>query len=217
MSRARHRRPRAPRGSGERLRGEILAAATRLLGATGDEDAVSIRGVADAVGVTPPAIYLHFADKDDLIYAVCSQVFEMFDAVLEATDTTTDDPVEALRARGRAYMRFGLEHPEHYRVLFMSKRSRSAKHADALAPGMVAFQHLVDAVQRAMDAGGIAPSDAVLVATGIWTNMHGVTSLLISMPDFPWPEPDVLVDHVCATVLRGLGDPSGTAIPVRGD
>jgi hypothetical protein len=68
-----------------------------------------------------------------------------------------------------------------------------------------------------MDAGGIAPSDAVLVATGIWTNMHGVTSLLISMPDFPWPEPDVLVDHVCATVLRGLGDPSGTEIPVGGD
>jgi AcrR family transcriptional regulator len=215
MNRARDRRPRAPRGSGERLRGEILAAATRLLGATGDEDEVSIRGVADAVGVTPPAIYLHFADKDDLIYAVCSQVFEMFDEALEATDRPTDDPVEALRARGRAYVRFGLDHPEHYRVLFMSKRSRSAKHAQALAPGMVAFQHLTEAVQRAMDAGGIARGDAVLVATGIWTSLHGVTSLLISMPDFPWPDRDVLVDHVCATVLRGLRDPSGTSIPVR--
>lgn len=207
MNRARARRPRAPRGSGDRLRGEILAAATRLFGAAGDEDAVSIRGVADAVGVTPPAIYLHFADKDDLIYAVCSQVFEMFDAALEAVDATTDDPVEALRDRGRAYVRFGLEHPEHYRVLFMSKRTRSAKHADALAPGMVAFQHVVDAVQRAMDAGGIDPGDAVLTATGIWTSLHGVTSLLISMPDFPWPDARLLVDHVCATLLRGLGGP----------
>jgi AcrR family transcriptional regulator len=216
VNRARARRPRAPRGSGERLQGEILAAATRLLGATGDEDAVSIRAVADAVGVTPPAIYLHFADKDALIYAVCAQVFDMLDAVLEAADATTDDPVEALRGRGRAYVRFGLEHPEHYRVLFMSKRSRSAKHADALAPGMVAFQHLVDAVQRAMDAGGIAPGHANLVATGIWTTLHGVTSLLISMPDFPWPDVGVLVDHVCTTVLRGLDAPAtGTGIPDR--
>jgi AcrR family transcriptional regulator len=214
MTRTHAARPRAPRGSGERLRGEILAAATLLLGATGDEDAVSIRGVADAVGVTPPAIYLHFADKDDLIYAVCSQVFEMFDAVLQAVDATTDDPVEALRERGRAYVRFGLEHPEHYRVLFMSKRSRSAKHADALAPGMVAFQHLVDAVQRAMDWRGIADGDATLTATGMWTSMHGVTSLLISMPDFPWPDATRLVDHVCSTVVRGLGGTAtGRVIP----
>jgi AcrR family transcriptional regulator len=210
MNRARARRPRAPRGAGEQLRGEILAAATLLFGATGDEDAVSIRGIADAVGVTPPAIYLHFTDKDDLIYAVCSQVFEMFDAALEAADATTEDPVEALRERGRAYVRFGLEHPEHYRVLFMSKRSRSAKHADALAPGMVAFRHVVEAVQRAMDSGGIASGDAVLTATGIWTSMHGITSLLISMPDFPWPDPRVLVDHVCTTLLCGLGAASGT-------
>jgi AcrR family transcriptional regulator len=207
MNRARARRPRAPRGAGDQLRGEILAAATRLMGATGDEDAVSIRGVADAVGVTPPAIYLHFADKDALIYAVCAQVFEMFDTALEAIDATTADPVEALRGRGRAYVSFGLEHPEQYRVLFMSKRTRSAKHADALAPGMVAFQHVVDAVQRAMDAGGIAAGDAVLTATGLWTSLHGVTSLLISMPDFPWPEPDVLVEHVCVTLVRGLEGP----------
>ena len=65
------RRARARRGEGPRLREEILAAATRLLAETGDEEAVSIRAVAEAVGVTPPSIYLHFADKTELIFAVC--------------------------------------------------------------------------------------------------------------------------------------------------
>jgi len=65
------RRRRAPRGQGRKLREEILAAAERLLRETGDQEAVSIRAVADAVGVTPPSIYLHFADKTDLIFAIC--------------------------------------------------------------------------------------------------------------------------------------------------
>ena len=60
------RRRRAPRGSGEQLREEILDATTELLLETGHAKAVSIRSVAQRVGVTPPSIYLHFADKDAL-------------------------------------------------------------------------------------------------------------------------------------------------------
>jgi AcrR family transcriptional regulator len=65
---AANRRPRLPRGEGRRLRGEIMAAAERLLIDTGSQEAVSIRAVADAVGVTPPSIYRHFADKSELIF-----------------------------------------------------------------------------------------------------------------------------------------------------
>jgi len=67
------RRRRAPRGSGDQLRDEILGAATDLLLETGDEKAVSIRSVSQRVGVTSPSIYLHFADKDALLDAVCAR------------------------------------------------------------------------------------------------------------------------------------------------
>ena len=76
-------RSRSRRGEGEPLRDEILAAAERLIVETGNEDAVSIRAIADAVGVTPPSIYLHFPDKDPLILAVCERHFETFDALIE--------------------------------------------------------------------------------------------------------------------------------------
>jgi AcrR family transcriptional regulator len=61
-------RRRARKGEGELLREEILDAAEALLIEKGHPDAVSIRAVAARVGVSPPAIYLHFADKDELFY-----------------------------------------------------------------------------------------------------------------------------------------------------
>src|SRR4029450_1591391 len=80
---ATRRRRRAPRGSGEQLRDEILDATTELLLETGHAKAVSIRSVAQRVGVTPPSIYLHFADKDALLDAVCARYFEKLDEEMQ--------------------------------------------------------------------------------------------------------------------------------------
>jgi AcrR family transcriptional regulator len=199
-------RPRSRRGEGETLRADLLAATERLMIETGRADAVSIRAIADAVGVTPPSIYLHFPDKESLILAVCERHFEVFDSVIEDAGRSTDDPVESLRRRCRAYVRFGLENPEPYRILFMT-RTESAQQRDVVVgAGARAFQHLIDAVQRCIDAGAFRPVDPVLAATGIWTAVHGVTSLLISMPGFRWPEVEVLVDHVTDIQIRGLSE-----------
>ena len=79
---------------------------------TGDADAVSIRAIADAVGVTPPSIYLHFPDKDALIVAVCERHFEV--VRLDASRRRAPSPTTRSRASGAAgaaYVRFGLEQP----------------------------------------------------------------------------------------------------------
>ena len=199
------RRARARRGEGELLRAEILAAAERLLIKTGDEGAVSIRAIADAAGVTPPSIYLHFADKTELLAAVCEARFQDFDRFLEEAAAGIDDPLEAIRARGRAYVRFGLENPEHYRILFMTRPAGERPQRDVEhLPGLTAFSRLVDDVARAMDAGLLVAGDPFLVATGLWTAVHGVTSLLIARPDFPWPDLDRLLCHVLEAAVRGL-------------
>ncbi len=203
-------RARARRGEGAKLRDAILDATERLLVQAGDPDDVSIRAIADAVQVTPPSIYLHFADKDALIVAVCARAFAAFDATIE--DATTADPVESLRRRARAYVHFGLENPAQYRILFMSPGvGDGAVGEDGVQPGARAFNHLVEAVQRALDAGAVrADLDAYLIATGLWTSVHGITSLLIARPGFRWPDTETLIDHVCRTALRGLAaDPEG--------
>ena len=205
MSSPSTRRPRARRGEGELLRAEILAAAERLLIQTGDEGAVSIRAIADAAGVTPPSIYLHFADKTELFNAVCEGRFADFDRYLEEAAAGVADPLEALWARGRAYVRFGLDNPEHYRILFMTRRvaDPSPGNLDNL-PGLTAFSHLVEDVARGIDSGALAPGDPFLVATGLWSAVHGITSLVIARPDFPWPDLDRLLAHVLDVQSRGL-------------
>ena len=208
-------RPRARKGEGDRLREEILRATEQLLIKTGDQEAVSIRAIAQAVGVTPPSIYLHFSDKTELIFAVCTRHFQALDAAIEDAAAGASDPLDELRARGRAYVRFGLDHPEQYRILFMSKPSAKpvAWSAEQMADN-AAFLHHLDAVQRAVDAGGLGEAvDVSLVAIGLWATVHGIVSLLIAQPDFPWPDVDDLVDHMLSTQARGLG--SGVGEPLR--
>ena len=204
------RRPRARRGEGDRLRAEILAAAGRLLAERGDENAVSIRMIADAVGVTPPSIYLHFPDKDSLIDAVCEDRFRLFDEALEASCDGVADPLEALRARGHAYVRFALDNPEHYRVIFMTKHDREMTLDELVAPGedaragARAFAHLVAAVVRAVSAGAIVSPSPVMTAIHLWSGFHGLVSLLISEPGFPWPPVEALVDFLLDAQEQGL-------------
>jgi AcrR family transcriptional regulator len=207
-SRPAKQRPRSRRGEGDTLRADLLAATERLMIETGSAEAVSIRAIADAVGVTPPSIYLHFPDKDSLILAVCERHFEAFDAVIEEAGRSTDDPVESLRRRGGAYVRFGLENPEPYRILFMTRNESAQQREIVVGAGARAFQHLVEAVQRCIDAGAFRPVDPVLAATGVWAAVHGVTSLLISLPGFPWPDTETLVDHVCTVQNFGLSEPA---------
>ena len=199
------RRQRARRGEGDRLHDEILAAAERLLIDTGDENAVSIRSVSEAVGVTAPSIYLHFADKNELLFAISEKHYAVFDAYVESAVSDAADPLHELQLRGRAYVRFGLEHPEQYRILFMRRPS-------ATPPGFqterlmrtAAFDHHQAAVQRAIDAG-LIEGDANLVAIALWAAVHGITSLLLAKPDFPWPpDRDAMIDYICQVQMFGV-------------
>ena len=197
------RRTRARRGEGDRLREEILDAAGRLLVEHGSVDAVSIRAVAVAAGVTPPSIYLHFPDKEALMAAVCAARFEAFGSYVDAAGSGSDDPVESLLLRGRAYVRFGVGNPEHYRILFMT-RGEYALDPPGHEAAATAFRHLVEAVERCMAAGAFATADPVRVAIQLWATLHGLTSLLVSKAGFPWPPVDELVEATMRTQIAGL-------------
>ncbi len=191
-------RHRARRGEGERLRGEILTAAQALLLETADTSAVSIRAIADRVGVTPPSIYRHFPDKDALMLAVCGVVFDQLDEAMEKSAAGAAGPLEELRLKAQAYVSFGLAHPEHYRLIFMIKHSQEKPgglDAEAM-PGAAAFQHLQDTVHRAFERREpqVEAPDEYAATCALWTAVHGITALRISLPEFPWPPLDQQLD-----------------------
>lgn len=218
-------RPRAARGQGDALREEILVAAERLLVETASEDAVSIRAVAEAVGVTPPSIYRHFPDKAHLLFEVCARSFERFSMALGEA-TSGKDPVEDFRRLAHAYVAFGLEHPEHYRIMFMN---RSENTPPDFALRMLAddsgFRRALDAMEAAdadglvnPDMAGAAPLELALL---LWASVHGLTSLLIARPEAPWPEVEQAVDRLIDVTTRGVfggprAGPRARATPARG-
>ena len=198
------KRPRAKRGEGDKLRAQIMQAANDLLIETGDQEAVSIRAVADRVGVTPPSIYMHFADKNDLLFAVCEGHFNALDRAVQEAAAGIDDPLLSLHRRGRAYIQFGLDNPEQYRILFMSKPAAAPDgFQEERLKGSSAFNHLVEAVEEAVSAG-LLQGDATMISICLWVSVHGITSLLLSHPNFPWPDVDETIDAVLDAAVRSL-------------
>lgn len=199
-------RPRARRGEGGALRDEILAAARDLLAETGSEEAVSVRAVADRVGVSTPAIYLHFADKDALLAEVCNQVFEALDAAMEAAAAGAGDPMDSLRQRGLAYVHFAVANPEHYRLVMMRRPvdGESIGPSDAmLAEG--AFAHLLAAIGRCQEAGLIrADEEPFGLGLVLWAAAHGIASLLIAKPGLPWQHAEDVISRTIDSIGCGL-------------
>jgi AcrR family transcriptional regulator len=201
------RRARAPRGSGDRLRDEIVQAATELLLETGHARSVSIRSVAQRVGVTPPSIYLHFADKDALMDAVCARYFEKLDLEMQRVAAEHPSPVEVLRAQGLAYVRFATETPEVYRLATMGEW-RSGSDVDMTLDGS-AFKHMRATVQKLMDDGIYLPDDPTTAALEFWSAAHGVAAMSIAKPHLPFGDAEAFADRVLGWVFCGravIGD-----------
>ncbi|MBN2622830.1 MAG: TetR/AcrR family transcriptional regulator [Acidimicrobiales bacterium] len=201
------RRPRLRRGEGRQLRDEILATAERMLLDTGSQDAVSIRAVADAVGVTPPSIYRHFDDKAALIFDVCARHFAALEDHLRRACAGIDDPVDRLTALGTAYIGFGIANPEPYRIMFMTRPDSAPEgYQGRELADSASFALLLDCVQQCIDAGRFRPhlTDAFRLSLGFWARVHGLTSLRVSKPDIAWPDDAGFIEDYAETCLRGV-------------
>jgi AcrR family transcriptional regulator len=192
-------RERNRRGEGPRLRADILAAASQILAETGSEEAVTLRAVARGVGISAPSIYAHFADRAAIVDAVVEQAFVDFRAALARGADAITDPVERLRAGCAAYLDFAANDRNRYRLLFERRdlipdRTVSQTQSDS-------FGFLVEAVQRCIDAGRSASTDATGDACAIWTALHGYAVLHTGLPGFPWPPEAEMLDRI----VYGLG------------
>jgi AcrR family transcriptional regulator len=199
------RRSRSRRGEGDRLRAEILAAAERLFIETNDQSTVSIRAIAAAVGVTPPSIYLHFADRNELIFAVCERHALQLELAMATAADGVADPLERLRLRGRAYLDYGLANPEHYRILMMSRPDGTPdRFVDERLVDTAGLAPVVEDLRCAIAQGLIEDQDPLAAAELCWMFIHGAVSLLISKPDFPWAPVEEIYERVYRTVRAGL-------------
>ena len=201
------RRQRNPRGQGERLRDDIIDAASRLL-----EDPagppLSLRAVAREVGVAATSVYLHFDDIESLVRAVASRRFTDLIRAQDAARADLDDPCDRLRAACLMYCEFGLAHPGHYQVTFTNPLPVGGDVPWEQMPGQKAWEHFVEGVAPCI---GRAPDDpeAARTALLLWQQLHGTVSLRISRPRFPWPPLAETVTDAVSRLTAPAATPTG--------
>jgi AcrR family transcriptional regulator len=166
----------------ESLRRTILRAAGELFLEHGYEG-FSMRRVAERIGYSATTIYRYYEDKDDLLLAVVHEGFAEFAGRLAAAAESATSPLKRLEALGQAYIRFGLESPVYYQMMFMQRadllfESRKEK----TQPMIASFDALQHAVSEAMDAGILKRGDVGVYSHVIWSLVHGITSLALANP-----------------------------------
>lgn len=197
-------RSRARKGEGDQLRNEILSAAEELLAVEGSVDAVSVRVIADRVGVTSPAIYMHWDHKEDIFTELCSARFAEFSSQVMSGLSGEGPALARLAQVARAYMAFAEEHPEQYRVLFMQPVASPPEGAPPTA-GAMAFQMVVGVLEAAIADGEMRELDPVATAAALFAAIHGAASLVVDRhEDIPVPDPADLVEAVLDVSFHGI-------------
>jgi AcrR family transcriptional regulator len=193
-------RQRNPRGQGALLRDSIVRGAAEVLEETCNEDAVSLRAVARRIGISAPAIYGHFADREEILAAVVADAFvDLYEAVSSAAARHAD-PVARLREAAAAYLAFADERPGRFRLLFGRSRVHTAgiPRAESVRDmvGAEAFGTLIEGIEGCVAAGRCASTDPEGDATQLWIGLHGYATLRTSVPYFPWPPQDQVLNDL---------------------
>jgi AcrR family transcriptional regulator len=197
-------RQRNPRGQGERLRDDIIEAASRLI-ADPAAPPLTLRAVAREAGVAATSVYLHFDDIQSLILAVAERRFGELVRLQDDARNQPTDPCQRMRAGCLAYCEFGLAYQGNYQVMFTNPLPMPDDMAPEQFPGFAAFRQLIDGVA---DCIGAEPADprAFFTAQLIWQQLHGIVSLRISRPRFPWPPLAEMVTAAVDRLLAGAMD-----------
>jgi AcrR family transcriptional regulator len=174
-------------------------------------EGLTLREIGARLGVSRTALYRHFADKHALLAAVATEGFRLLRQQLVAAWKHGDGQAAASKAMGVAYIRFAVENPSHYRVMFSRFVDPEPKEPQLAAEAGGAFQALVDAIAALQHEKHARSDDAVLVARFVWSVVHGVAMLAI---DGQIPEPGG-VDELTRYALRALGPVIGATADNR--
>lgn len=184
----------------EVLRRAILDAAREAFVRDGYES-VSMRQLAERVGCSHGNLYLHFKDKEALFDCLVEESFDRLgDGMRRLSESASGrDPVELVRKMGRAYVAFGVANPSVYEFAFLLRRP-----GQSAGKPHVAYKRLRSLVQRCLDDKRFRRVDVDTASQALWSAVHGITSLLILRPAFPWADRDKLIGQVVDAAVDGL-------------
>jgi AcrR family transcriptional regulator len=169
---------------------------------------VSIRAVTREAGAAPQSFYLQFASLDEFLYAVYAAGYERLRQAMAHAASQARDPQARLVAVCTAYCQFAQAQPGRYRALTEVRgQPHHPEWDERVLPGAPAFAVLRDTVAQAVAAAG-SSADPFLAASTLWAALHGLVTLRVSRPAFPWPP---LADMIATIAGQTLHTPAAAA------
>lgn len=161
------------------LRNALITAGVAMLAEEGVE-ALSLRALARRAGVSHNAPYQHFADKDALLAAIAEQGFGLLVEAIDDSQAGADPGTirDRLVAVGQGYLRFAIEHPHHFRLMFGPRAH--AGYPSLSSAARAAFDRLAQIVAEGQRQGTLRGDDPREAAMVIWLAVHGLSALLIA-------------------------------------
>ncbi|MCW4463572.1 TetR/AcrR family transcriptional regulator [Sphingomonas sp. BT-65] len=159
----------------ETTRDTILAAAAELLDQSGPEG-VTLRGVAQIAGLSHNAPYKHFRDKEALLAGVAARELRVRTAAMAGTIAASSDPLTALRELAYDHIRWGLQYPNRFRLIFGRWERHDEDLADAASETLRLF---IEAIALVRSAGKIRPGDNERTAALLMSLIHGAMEMAL--------------------------------------
>jgi AcrR family transcriptional regulator len=199
------RSQRKAKGSGHLRRAEIIEAASRIFLECGYEGA-TIRKIADAVGVSSTALYMHFSDKSEILVEICETAFAQLIALNTEISAEDMEPVARVRRMLEVYLDFAFTHPNAYQLVFCFTGAALTPEREAAlsALGRRCYDLFLGAVQRIGDAGLLKSADVDAAAQTSWAGTHGLATLLLTRPTFEWADRETLAPMMLDALFTGL-------------
>lgn len=186
-------------------RSAIIDAAREMI-VTGGLEALSLRRLARQLGVTAPALYGHVRSKQDLLDAIAEAEIEHLAA--RFTEVGDADPIDRIRAHGRAYITYARENPELFQVILLAPPALpdSGLPEESVAPSTTnAFATAAGAIGDAIAAGSLTDGDPQMIALMLWSGAHGVATVLQLGLDLPPELEDAMIAEMTDRLLAGYG------------
>jgi AcrR family transcriptional regulator len=196
---------RKAKGDGYLRRAEILRVAERIFLTEGYERA-TIRKIAEEVGVSSTALYMHFRDKDQILLEICIAAMEQLLAANSEISSQPIDAVTRVRLMLEAYVRFALDNPNAYRLVFCSSPLVASvqNQRATMEIGTQCFERFSGVIREIAGEGRLRIGDIETAHQVLWAACHGMISLMITKPDFPWARPEEFTRVMIDGLLFGL-------------